>query len=76
MRKEDILRALMDSGTALTTEELAKRTGIDLVRLRVDLYHLEAEGKVEKRPRGNVPAWTVKLGAIPEQSFARHRRYP
>ena len=74
MRKEDILKALIDSGTALTTEELSKRTGIDLVRVRIDLYHLEAEGKIEKRPRGTVPAWTVKIGAIPEHSFARHRR--
>ncbi len=64
----------MDSGTALTTDELAKQTGIDLTRLRVDLYHLETEGKIEKRPRGNVPAWSVKLGAIPEHNFARHRR--
>ncbi len=75
MRKEDILKALIESGTSITTEELAKKTGIDVVRLRVDLYHLESEGKIEKRMRGNMPAWTVKLGSIPEHSFERRRRY-
>lgn len=75
MRKEDILKALIESGTPVTTEELAKKTGIDVVRLRVDLYHLEAEGKIEKRLRGNLPAWTVKLGSIPDHSFERRRKF-
>jgi len=76
LRKEDILKVLIESGTSVTTEELAKKMDMDLVRLRIDLYHLEAEGKVEKRLRGNQTAWTVKLGSIPEHSFERRRRYP
>jgi len=56
----------MEAGTPITTEELSKRTGIDIVRLRVDLYHLSQEGKVERRLRGNLPVWTIKLGSIPE----------
>lgn len=66
MKRDVILRALMEAGTPITTEELSKRTGIDIVRLRVDLYHLSQEGKVERRLRGNLPVWTIKLGSIPE----------
>ena len=75
MRKEDILKVLIEAGTPITTEELSKRTGIDIVRLRVDLYHLTEEGKVEKRLRGNLPVWTTKLGSIPEHRYERHRKF-
>ncbi|MEM2889824.1 MAG: FaeA/PapI family transcriptional regulator [Candidatus Hadarchaeum sp.] len=67
MKKDLILKALKEAGTPVTTEELARMTGIDIVRLRVDLYHLTEEGKVERRLRGNIPVWTIKLGAFPEQ---------
>jgi DNA-binding GntR family transcriptional regulator len=66
LKRDVILKALMEAGTPVTTEELSKRTGIDIVRLRVDLYHLSEEGKVERRLRGNTPVWTIKLGSIPE----------
>ncbi|MEM4202212.1 MAG: FaeA/PapI family transcriptional regulator, partial [Candidatus Hadarchaeum sp.] len=66
MKKDLILKALKEAGTPVTTEELARMTGIDIVRLRVDLYHLTEEGKVERRLRGNIPVWTIKLGAFPE----------
>ena len=66
MKRDVILKALMEAGTPVTTEELSKRTGIDIVRLRVDLYHLSEEGKVERRLRGNTPVWTIKLSSIPE----------
>ena len=61
MRKEAILKTLTEAGTPISTEELARRTGIDVVRLRVDLYRLTEEGKVEKRLRGNLPVWTIKI---------------
>ncbi len=62
MKREEILRALRDAGTPVTLEDLSQRTGIDLIRLRVDLYRLAEEGKVERRRRGNVPVWTVRVG--------------
>lgn len=75
MRREEILKVLIEAGTPISTEELSKRTGIDVVRLRVDLYHLIEEGKIEKRLRGNLPVWTVKIGSIPEHHFERHRKF-
>lgn len=67
MKKNLILKALKEAGTPVTTEELAKMTGIDIVRLRIDLYYLFEEGKVEKRMRGNTPVWTIRLGSFYEQ---------
>lgn len=67
MKKDVILKALREAGTPITTEELARMTGIDIVRLRIDLYHLVEEGKVEKRMRGNTPVWTVKLSSFLER---------
>ncbi|MDI6642993.1 MAG: FaeA/PapI family transcriptional regulator [Candidatus Hodarchaeaceae archaeon] len=63
LRREEILKVLRDAGTPITLDELAQRTGIDIVRLRVDLYQLTREGKVERRLRGNVPVWTVKVSS-------------
>lgn len=71
LKKEEILKALSDSGTSLTIEELSRRTGVDIVKLRVDLYRLTEEGKVEKRLRGNVPVWTIKIGSVPEQRYRK-----
>lgn len=67
MRRDLILKTLKEAGTPVTTEELARMTGIDLVRLRIDLYYLSEEGKVERRLRGNTPVWTIKLSSFPEQ---------
>lgn len=61
LRRDQILNALREAGTPITIDELAKRTGVDLVRLRVDLYRLAKEGDVERRQRGNVPVWTVTV---------------
>ncbi len=69
MRKDEILTALREAGVALTIEELSQKTGIDIAHLRVDLFRLAEEGKVERRQRENKPTWTIKV------STAINRRY-
>lgn len=69
MRREEILKALREAGTPMTTDELAQKIGIDIVRLRVDLFRLTEEGKVERRQRGNVPTWTIKVSSATEQRY-------
>lgn len=59
MQREAILRALKEASSPITIEELSKRTGIDIVKLRVDLFRLMAEGKVERRTSGNTALWTL-----------------
>lgn len=74
MRREAILKALHEAGTPITVDELSQRTGIDVIRLRVDLFRLTEEGKVERRQRGNVPVWTVKVGSAVEQRYEKLSR--
>lgn len=71
MRREEILKALKEAGTSLTIEELSQQTGIGIVRLRVDLFRLAEEGKVERKQRGNKPVWTLKVGRPLEQRYEK-----
>ncbi|MEM2878056.1 MAG: hypothetical protein QXG10_00660 [Candidatus Hadarchaeales archaeon] len=61
VQREAILKALRESGTPMTIEELSSRIGADVVRLRVDLFRLMSEGKVEKRTSGNTTVWTINV---------------
>ena len=65
------MRVLREAGTPVTIDELSQRTGIDIVRLRVDLFRLAEEGKVERRQRGNVPTWTIKVSSAVEQRYEK-----
>lgn len=71
MRREEILKALKEAGTSLTIEELSQQTEIDIVRLRVDLFRLAEEGKVERKQRGNKPVWTLKVGRPIERRYEK-----
>ncbi len=71
LRREEILKALKEAGTPLAIEELSQQTGIDIVRLRVDLFRLAEEGKVERRQRANKPVWTIKVGTAIERRYEK-----
>lgn len=71
MRREEILKVLKEAGTSLTIEELSQQTGIDIVRLRVDLFRLAEEGKVERRQRGNKPVWTIRVSTAAEKRYEK-----
>ena len=71
MRREEILKALKEAGTSLTIEELSQQTGIGIVRLRVDLFRLAEEGKVERKQRANKPVWTLKVGTALERRYEK-----
>ena len=59
------------AGTPISIEELSKQTGIDIVRLRVDLFRLAEEGKVERRQRGGKPTWTIKVSTATEKRYEK-----
>ena len=71
MRRETILKVLKEAGIPITLDELSRRTGIDIVQLRVDLFRLAEEGKVERRQRGNVLTWTLKVSSAIEQRYEK-----
>jgi len=71
LRRRAILNALKDAGVPVTIEELSQRTGIDVVHLRVDLFRLAEEGKVERRQRDNKPVWTIKVSTALERRYEK-----
>ncbi len=71
LRREEILKALREAGTSLTLEELSQQIGIGIVRLRIDLFRLAEEGKVERKQRGNKTVWSIKVGRPLEQRYEK-----
>lgn len=71
MRREEILKALKESGVSLTLEELSQQTGIGIVRLRVDLFRLAEEGKVERKQLGNKSVWSIKISRPLERRYEK-----
>lgn len=61
MRREEIMKALKEAGTPITIEDLAERVKADIVPLRIDLYRLASEGKVERERRGNRTLWGIRV---------------
>lgn len=62
---------LKEAGIPITLDELSKRTGIDIVQLRVNLFRLAEEGKVERRQRENVLTWTLKISSATDQRYEK-----
>jgi len=71
LRRKAILKTLKDAGVPITIDELSQRTGIDVVHLRVDLFRLAEEGKVERRQRDNKPVWTIKVSTVLERRYEK-----
>lgn len=71
MRRKAILKTLKDAGVPITIDELSQRTGIDVVHLRVNLFRLAEEGKVERRQRDNKPVWTIKVSTVLERRYEK-----
>jgi len=71
LRREKILETLRNAEKSLTVDELSQRTSIDVARLRVDLFRLMGEGKVERRQRGNELTWALKVGVPIEERYEK-----
>lgn len=71
MRREKILEVLRDASEPLTIEEISQRTGIALPRLRMDLFRMMGEGKVERRQRGEELVWALRVSAPIEERYEK-----
>lgn len=71
MRRGKILEALRNADKSLTVNELSQRTGIEVARLRVDLFRLMGEGKVERRQKGNELTWALKVSVPIEERYEK-----
>jgi DNA-binding transcriptional ArsR family regulator len=71
LQKDKILETLRNAEKSLTVDELSQRTGIDVPKLRVDLFRLMGEGKVERRQKGNELTWALKVSAPIEERYEK-----
>ena len=71
MKREKILEVLRSAGRPMTLSEISQQTGIELSRLRVDLFRLMNEGKVERRQRGMETTWTIKVSTPLEKRYEK-----
>jgi predicted transcriptional regulator len=71
MRREKILQTLKTADKPLSIEEIAKRVGADVPRLRIDLFRLMGEGKVESRRVGGRLTWTLKVSKPIEERYEK-----
>ncbi|KUO41896.1 MAG: hypothetical protein APU95_04040 [Hadesarchaea archaeon YNP_N21] len=60
MEREKILNALKSAPEPLTAEEISELTGIDPIRLRIDLYRLREEGKIDSKRKGGKVRWAIR----------------
>ncbi len=71
MRREKILQILKAADKPLNIGEISKRVGVDVPRLRVDLFRLMGEGKVETRRVGGQLTWTLKVSKPIEKRYEK-----
>ena len=71
MRREKILQILKAADKPLNISEISKRVGVDVPRLRVDLFRLMGEGKVETRRVGGQLTWTLKVSKPIEKRYEK-----
>ncbi len=74
MQRKKILGALREADRPLSVEELSKKTGIPVSRLRVDLFRLKGEGKIESRERDRQLRWTIRISKPSEKRYEKLAR--
>lgn len=74
MQREKILGALREADRPLSVEELSEKTGIPVPRLRVDLFRLKSERKIESRERGRQLQWTIRVTKPTEKRYEKLAR--
>lgn len=71
MRREKILQTLKTAEKPLTIDEISNLVGLDIPHLRIDLFRLMGEGKVESRRVSGQLAWTLKFSKPIEKRYEK-----
>jgi len=74
LQREKILGALREADRPLSVEELSEKTGIPVPRLRIDLFRLKGEGKVESREKDRQLQWTIRVSKPSEKRYEKLAR--
>ena len=74
MVREKILEALKASGEPMSAGDIAAKAGVELHRVRPELFRLMGEGKIEGKQRGGQMMWALKSEVPSEKRYEKMAR--
>ena len=74
MVREKILEALKASGEPMSAADIAAKAGVELHRVRPELFRLMGEGKIEGKQRGSQMVWALKSKIQSEERYEKMAR--
>jgi predicted ArsR family transcriptional regulator len=72
--REKILEALKASGELMSAGDIAAKSGVELHRVRPELFRLMGEGKVEGKQMGGQMKWSLKSEVPSEKRYEKMAR--
>ncbi len=74
MVREKILKALKASDEPMGAGDIAAKAGVELHRVRPELFRLMGEGKIEGKQRGGQMMWALKSEIPSEKRYEKMAR--
>ena len=74
MVRDKILEALKASGEPMSAGEIAAKAGVELHRVRPELFRLMGERKIEGKQRGGQMMWALKSKIQSENRYEKMAR--
>jgi predicted ArsR family transcriptional regulator len=72
--KEKILEALKGSSGPMSASDIATKAGVELHRVRPELFRLMGEGKIEGKQTGGQMMWALKSKSQSEERYEKMAR--
>jgi len=72
--RDKILEALKASGEPMSAGDIAVKAGVELHRVRPELFRLMGEGKVEGKQMGGQMMWALKSKIQSEERYKKMAR--
>jgi len=72
--REKILEVLKASGEPMSASDIAAKAGVELHRVRAELFRLMGERKVEGKQAGGQMRWALKSSAPAEERYEKMAR--
>ena len=74
MVREKILEALKASGEPMSAGDIATKSGVELHRVRSELFRLMGEGKIEGKQMSGQMKWSLKSEIPSEKRYEKMAR--
>jgi len=72
--RDKILEALKASGEPMSAGNIAAKAGVELHRVRPELFRLMGEGKIEGKHMGGQMMWALKSKIRSEERYEKMAR--